>query len=64
MIKVYLLLVIAVKQPTFGTKQVDIQTMVFKDAARCLRNAEYNKAELLKTYDQVTANCVERKIEE
>lgn len=61
---VYLLVAVLVKEPSLGPKTVDIQTMVFKNAARCLRNAESNRKRLQKEYDQVRIDCSERKLEE
>jgi hypothetical protein len=61
---VYLLVVLATKSPTFGPTQIDINTVVFKDSARCLRNATNIKKQLKEKYDQVTVECVQRKLEE
>jgi hypothetical protein len=61
----YLLIVLAVKAPTFGPVQIDVNTVVFKDSARCLRNVINVKKQLKeKQYDQVNVECVERKLEE
>ena len=60
---VYLLVVVLVKEPNFASKTIDIQTMVFKDSARCIRNAEANRKLLQDKYDQVSITCTERKLE-
>ena len=62
MTAVYILLVIAVKNPTFGTANIDVQTAVFKTAENCLKNAENNKKLLLPKYDQVSTECSKREI--
>lgn len=60
---VYLLVAICVMNATPSKgPQIDVQTLVFKDAAKCLRNAEYNKKMLSKTYDQVSISCQEKKL--
>lgn len=61
---VYLLVAVLVKEPQFGPKTVDIQTMVFRNAAMCLRNAESNKKRLRDQYDQLDITCKERKVED
>lgn len=61
---VYLLVVLATKTPTFGPVQVDVNTVVFKDSARCIRNITNIKKQLKEKYDQVSVECVERKLEE
>jgi len=61
---VYLLIVLAVNNNTFKPTQVDINTVVFKDSARCIRNATNIKKQLQEKYDQVNVECVERKLEE
>jgi len=60
----YLLIVLAVKTPTFGPVQIDVNTVVFKDSARCIRNAANIKKQLKEKYDQVSVECIERKLEE
>ena len=61
---VYLLIVLAVNSHTLAPTQIDINTVVFKDSARCLRNAAHIKKALKEKYDQVNTECVERKLEE
>lgn len=60
---IYLLVAILVKEPSAGPKTIDVQTMVFKSAARCIRNADSNKKRLRDQYDQVSITCQEKKLE-
>lgn len=60
---VYLLVAILVREPNFASRTIDVQTIVFKDLSRCLRNAEGNKKLLQEKYDKVTITCIERKLE-
>jgi len=60
---VYLLVAVLVREPAIGPKIVDIQTMVFKSAARCLRNAEHNRKHFQNKYDQVKIDCTEKRLE-
>lgn len=45
-----------------GVKTIDVQTMAFTDPARCIRNAEINKRELNRLYEQVSISCQEKKL--
>jgi hypothetical protein len=60
---VFLLTAILIKHPTLGQTEINVQTMVFRDAAECLRNGEYNKKRFEKIYDQVEISCTEKKVE-
>lgn len=42
---------------------IKVDTLVFQNLRHCLRNAEYNRVELLKAYDKVEIFCIERPFE-
>jgi len=56
---VWVLVVIA--QSGFWNIKVDVSTIIFSDAARCLRNIPVVR-EQLKEYREVTIQCVEQKV--
>jgi hypothetical protein len=59
---VYVLTAILVTQSFFHGTKIDIETNVFTDAGRCLRNIEGNRAELEKKFDQVKMYCTPREL--
>ena len=58
---IYLLVAICTHQ-VGSIQTIDVQTMVFADAARCLKNANANKEMLSKHYQKVEITCLERKL--
>lgn len=62
-ITVYVLTAILVTHAGFlKPMKVDIETEVFADEYRCLRNVQGNQADLEKKYDQVKMYCQPREI--
>lgn len=62
MTTVYVLTAILVTHQFFGGSKVDIETEVFTDEYRCLKNVQGNQADLEKKYDQVKMYCSPREI--
>lgn len=63
---VYLLLIVAMRvtNPITGSTETKIDTMIFNDPARCIRNANYNERLFKEEYKYTTvrAECIERKV--